>query len=161
MIKMFSLSIAVCMGIVASASAQVITPNGVSPKPAPVVVSQTFILSEISSIGVDSLTLTDMKAPGQRHEIKALYQKTFNCPPNLFCALALPQFPREVTVVLRESVLANTAVKARVLNTCRRTIEQAGPGSKVLITGRITETKDGTRLFLNSLESCSVGSAPQ
>lgn len=159
MIRMFSLTIAIFMGIVASAEAQVVTPDESSPKPG--VTSQSFILSQISSIGVDTFTVAAMGAAGQRHEIKALYQRTYNCPPNLLCVTVMPPPAREATVVLRESVLANTAAKARVLNTCRRTIEQAAPGTKVLIKGRITEIREGTRVFVHSLESCSVGTAPQ
>lgn len=159
MIRMFFLTIAIFMGIVASAEAQVVTPDENSPKPG--ATSQSFILSQISSIGVDTFTVAAMGAAGQRHEIKALYQRTFNCPPNLLCATVIPLPAREATIVLRESVLANTSVKARVLNTCRRTIEQAGPGSKVLIRGRISELREGNRIFVHSLESCSVGSAPQ
>lgn len=159
MIKIFSLSFAVFMSIVASASAQVTTPDELSPKPE--VASQSFILSQISSIGVDTLTSADVKIPGHRHEIKALYQRTINCPPNLACATVMPPPAREATVVFRERELADTATKARVLNTCRRTIEQAGPNSQVLIKGKISEVKQGNRVFVRSLESCSVGSAPQ
>lgn len=159
MIKKFSLSVAVFTSIVASASAQVITPDESSQKP--LTVSQGFILSEIASIGVDTSTAADTKTPGRRHEIKALYQVTFNCPPGLLCAMVMPRPAREVTVVFRDRELANTAGKAHVLNTCRRTIEQAGPGSKVLIKGKVTEANQGSRVIVHSLDSCSVGSKPE
>ena len=155
----FSLSVAVFMGFMANASAQAIDDDAVPAKRS--VASQSFILSQISSIGVDTLTAADSKAPGQRHEIRALYEKKFSCPPDLACVMVMPAPARRVTVVLRESVLANTDKKARVLNICRRTIEQAGPGSRVLITGKLTETSDGNRVVVHSLESCSVGSAPE
>jgi hypothetical protein len=158
--NVFALSLSLLMTVATSATAQVIPPTDDSSKPG-IGRSQTFILRQISSIGVDTLGSEDAILPGARHEIKALYQPTFYCPPHLFCAAVMPPPAREVTVVLRHRELANTSAKALVLNTCRRTIEGAQPESKVLIKGKVTETKDGRRITVRSIESCSAGSAPE
>lgn len=160
MIKVFALSLTLLMTITSNATAQVIPPTDGSTKPA-VGVNRTFFLSNISSIGVDAHSSLELKLPGVRHEIKGLYQLAFNCPPNLLCSTVMPAPAREATVILRPRELANTPVKARVLNTCRRAIEGAAPGSKVLIQGRVTELKEGSRVIVHSIESCSVGSNPE
>ena len=160
MINVFALSLMLLMTIAANATAQVMPPTDDSTKPG-VGRSQTFILSQISSIGVDTFISADVTLPGARHEIKALYQPAFDCPPHLVCAAVMPLPAREATVLLRQRDLGNTSAKALVLNTCRRTIENAPPESKVLIKGKISESKDGRRITVRSLESCSVGSAPE
>jgi len=161
MIKYLSLVVVVTIMAVSNSVAQSVGEDAssrVSPG-----VSQKFILSDMSSIGVDTFNASGVKMKGYRHELYALYQPISVCPSDkgVACVAVMPPPPREKAVIFREWELANTTIKARVFNTCRRTIERAQPGSRVRIEGRVTESATGDRVFVRAITSCSVGTEPQ
>lgn len=161
MMKYVSLSLIVTIMAVGNATAQVTTGDS-SAKGAPGF-RKKFILTEISSMGVDTFNASGVKLRGNRHEMGALYQPMSLCSgdQNLACVQAIPPAPRSTTLIFREWELANTPIKARIFNICRRTIERSQPGSRVVMEGRVTETPTGDRVFVRDITSCTVETSRQ
>ena len=159
--KFLSLTFLISVVLTGEAMAQVAGGDSATTKA--IVTKRKFILSDISSIGVDTFNASGATMKGQRHEIGAQYQVVPDCPSDgsVMCVAVMPAPPRQMTILFREWEVANTPIKARIFNICRRSIERAQPGSRIMIQGRSVEDAVGNRVVVKTITSCSVGSGPE
>lgn len=141
----------------ATASAQTTTaPAPVTKRNVTILKSHEFTLSNVSSIRVVNQRLNGAALPAPRYHIKALYTPAPGpCPVGMACVLAMPVTER-ASIILREWEYAADGIQDRILNICRRTIENARPNALVRVKGKVTIDQSGSEplVYLQSITSC-------
>jgi hypothetical protein len=76
------------------------------------------------------------------------------------CAQVIPA-PVTLSVYIRQWEYGGNAVNGRMLNICLRSIQSAGPESRVSLRGTVTYDAAAKSMILHSISSCFVGTSPR
>lgn len=146
----------VFMNIVnASAQTVVMPPSDDPGRDVTVYKSHEFTLTNISSIRVVNQRLNGTALPAPRYQLRGIYTPAFNCPTPKICPAVMPE-SKPATVILREWEFAADGIQDRMLNVCRRTIENARRRSVLTLKGKVTYDKAASTVYLQSITSCVV-----
>jgi hypothetical protein len=144
---------------VANVSAQTSdTPSDKKGRQVTVYSSHEFTLTDITGFSVVNERLNGMPLPAPRHHIRGLYTPVpAPCPKEMLCTAVMP-VSKPASVILREWEFAADGIQDRMLNICRRTIENARPDAVVKLKGKVTIDSSGNSslVYLQSITSCVV-----
>ena len=143
---------------VVNVSAQTITPpNDSKGGQVTVYPSHEFTLTDISGFSVVNERRNGTPLPAPRYQIWGLYTPASQCPKEAICPAVMP-VSTPASVILRDWEFAADGIQGRMLNICRRTIENARPDAVVKLKGKVTidSSKNSSLVYLRSITSCVV-----
>lgn len=143
---------------VANVSAQTSnTPSDTKGRKVTVYTSHEFTLTDITGFKVVNERLNGTPLPAPRHHIRGLYTPVPSCPKEVACIAAMP-VSKSASLILREWEFAADGIQDRMLNICRRTIENARPDAVVKLKGKVTidSSENSYLVYLQSITSCVV-----
>jgi len=117
--------------------------------------SHTFTIRNISNIKVVNMRLDGNPLPGPRYQIRGSYQPS--CPRGMLCTPKLVP-PKPGLLILRQWDYQSGSVQGKIMNICRRSIENAGPEAELNLTGKVIIDRPGsnTVVYLQSITSCEI-----
>jgi hypothetical protein len=143
---------------VADVSAQTTTtPSNTNERKVTVYTSHEFTLTEISGFRVVNERLNGTPLPAPRYHIRGVYTPLQQCNPTsgMVCTMS-HSISEPASLILREWDFAADGIQDRILNICRRTIENARPGALVKLKGKVAIDRSGSDalVYLQSITSC-------